>query len=63
MAEPQFRKSTNSANNGCVEFAATGDLVLMRDSKNPAGPVLTFTRREINAFLLGAKAGEFEDLT
>ncbi|MCG5214675.1 DUF397 domain-containing protein [Streptosporangium sp. KLBMP 9127] len=31
----------------------------MRDSKNPAGPVLRFTHGEWAAFLDGAKSGEF----
>lgn len=30
----------------CFEFAVQGDLVLMRDSKNPDGPVLTFPCRD-----------------
>ena len=34
----------------------------LRDSKDPVGPVLTFTRGELRAFLEGAKAGEFDDL-
>jgi hypothetical protein len=34
--------------------------VLLRDSKQPAGPVLEFTRREWQAFLAGCKDGEFD---
>lgn len=61
----QWRKAAASNGNGaCVELAAgrTG-VVYMRDSKDPQGAVLTFTRREIAAFLDGARAGEFNDLT
>lgn len=32
----------------------------MRDSKNPDGPVLVFNKKEWKAFILGVKAGEFE---
>ena len=32
----------------------------MRDSKDPAGPVLTFTRAEWRAFLGGMRGGEFD---
>jgi hypothetical protein len=32
----------------------------VRDSKNPDGPVLTFTEAEVTAFLAGARAGEFD---
>jgi uncharacterized protein DUF397 len=34
----------------------------MRDSKDPQGAVLTFTRREIAAFLDEATREEFNDL-
>jgi len=59
-----FRKSSFSASNGsCVEFAEAPDgFILVRDSKDPDGARLRFTRAEIDAWLLGAKAGEFDDL-
>jgi hypothetical protein len=31
----------------------------VRDSKDPAGPMLTFTPDEWTAFIAGAKIGEF----
>jgi hypothetical protein len=46
----------------CVEVAAIDGGIAVRDSKDPAGPVLHFTRGEILAFLQGAKAGEFDDM-
>lgn len=60
----QWRKAAASTGNGaCVELAAgDGGAVLLRDSKDPQGPVLTFTRLEIAAFLSGARLGEFDDL-
>jgi len=60
----KWRKSTFSQDNGCVEFADLGDgIVGVRDSKlGDTSPVLSFTRREIDAWLHGAKAGEFDDL-
>lgn len=58
-----FRKSTYSGANGnCVEFAPTTTGVAMRDSKNPNGAVLDFTKAEIAAMIAGVKAGEFDDL-
>jgi len=33
---------------------------MVRDSKNPAGYVLTFTPGEWNAFIEGVKDGEFD---
>lgn len=35
-------------------------LVLVRDSKDPDGEQLSFTRAEWAGFLAGAKAGEFD---
>jgi hypothetical protein len=35
----------------------------MRDSKAPLGGTLMFTRAEINAWVQGVRAGEFDDLT
>jgi hypothetical protein len=35
----------------------------VRDSKNPDGPVLTFTTREWKAFREGVKGGEFDQST
>jgi Domain of unknown function (DUF397) len=58
-----WRKSTRSNGSGdCVEIAELPDLVAVRDSKNPAGPVLRFTPSQWQAFIGGAKDGAF-DLT
>lgn len=55
-----WKKSTFSEGGGeCVEVAMTQGGVLVRDSKNPGGPVLWFTRFEWIAFLYGVLAGEF----
>jgi hypothetical protein len=57
-----WRTSTYSDGLQCVELAAIDGDVAVRDSKDPGGPVLHFTRGEMLAFLQGAKAGEFDDL-
>ena len=57
-----WRTSTYSDGMQCVELAAVDGDIAVRDSKDPAGPVLHFTRGEMLAFLQGAKAGEFDDL-
>ena len=43
-----------------VQVMIDESMVHMRDSKDPQGPVLTFTKAEWNAFVLGAKDGEFD---
>lgn len=61
--EVSWRKSAASLQGmACVEVGKTGDLVLMRDSKDPDGPVLRFTPAEWAAFMDGMKAGEFDSL-
>ncbi|GGM35674.1 hypothetical protein GCM10012275_03650 [Longimycelium tulufanense] len=44
-----------------VEIAFVEDVVVMRDGKEPAGPVLVFTHAEWDAFVEGAKDGEFDE--
>ena len=47
----------------CVELAVAGDdLIALRHSKHPEIGPLYYSRREIDAFLDGAKRGEFDHL-
>ncbi len=59
---PVWVKSSLSFSNGnCVEVAELpGGSVGVRHSKDPGGPVLTFTRQEWDAFLGGVRLGEFD---
>jgi hypothetical protein len=60
----EWRKSTVSNPNGnCVELAAMPDgSVAVRNSRQPEGPALVYTRAEVSAFLAGVRKGEFDDL-
>lgn len=60
----RWRKSSASNPTGnCVELAdLRPDAVAVRNSRNPNGPVLVYTRAEMAAFLSGIRAGEFDDL-
>ena len=51
------------ATSECVELARERDMILLRDSKSPEVPAFRYTTEEFRAFIDGAKAGEFDDLT
>ncbi|WP_246570865.1 DUF397 domain-containing protein [Kineosporia corallincola] len=60
LANVAWIKSSRSGVNGnCVEVAFLGEgRVALRDSKDPQGPVLRFTRGEWTAFIQGVAEGE-----
>lgn len=62
--EVPFFKATKTVPNGnCVEMARlNGGNIAVRHSKNPNGPAIIYTPAEIDAFLDGAKKGEFDGL-
>jgi hypothetical protein len=65
VSEPEpvglvWRKSTASADGGCVEVAVGAETVYVRNSRHAAGPFLEFRPREWSAFLEGACNGEFD---
>lgn len=63
----RWRKaSASNATGSCVEVAAvtgiTDAAVAVRNSRDPNGPALLYTRAELAAFIRGVKDGEFDDL-
>jgi hypothetical protein len=61
LAQSQWRKSSFSGVNGCVECAVTSDgWIAIRDSKNPDAGVQRYNRLEWEAFLAGVHNGEFD---
>ncbi|RAY16645.1 DUF397 domain-containing protein [Actinomadura craniellae] len=64
MSELTWQKSRRSNPSGnCVEMAElpTGEIAV-RNSRYPHGPVIIYTRAEIEAFVGGAKDGDFDHL-
>lgn len=56
-----FRKAVDSAIVNCVEVAALPQGgVRVRDSKDPGGPVVSYTDQEWHGFIQAIKDGEFE---
>ena len=55
-----WRKNSHSNLNSCVEVAVVAGGVAVRNSRDPQGPMLEFTAEEWQAFLDGAKGGEFD---
>jgi Domain of unknown function (DUF397) len=62
LSQAVWRKSSASGpySDNCVEVAFVNDAIAVRDSKHPDGPVLLFTQGEWDAFVGGAKDGEFD---
>ena len=55
-----WRRSAASGEAAAVEVALLDDGVAVRDSRRPDGDVLFFTPAEWDAFVGGAKDGEFD---
>ncbi len=59
-----WRKSSFSGPDGnCVELATLPSaMIAVRNSNRPEAGTLLFTRAEMSAWVLGCRAGEFDDL-
>ena len=62
LSQAAWHKSSYSGANGdCVEVAGNlPGVVAVRDSKDRGGPALVLQRAEWQAFLSGAKGGQFD---
>ena len=57
--EADWRKSSLSEAGNCVEVAKPGDVVLVRDSRNPEGDPLALSVLGFTGFVALINAGEF----
>ena len=64
LRDVTWRKSRHSNSQGtCVELAVLpGGSIAVRNSRDSDSPALIYTPAEVDAFIRGAKDGEFDDL-
>jgi hypothetical protein len=64
LSKAAWRKSSFSdAGGNCVEVAPLHDgTIAVRNSKRPEAGTVLFTPAEMDAWIKGCKAGEFDDL-
>lgn len=56
-----WRKAARSAGNGaCVEIAQVNGQIAVRDSKDPEGPILSYSARVFRSFLRATKNGSID---
>lgn len=55
-----WKKSSKSGTSNCVEVRQDGEDILVRNSTRPDGAFVSYTPAEWDAFIEGAKAGEFD---
>ncbi|MEU3455956.1 DUF397 domain-containing protein [Micromonospora sp. NPDC006766] len=55
-----WQRAEDDTSESAVEVAFVDDLIGMRNSAEPDGPVLVFTQAEWDAFVAGAQDGEFD---
>lgn len=62
LTDAVWQKSSRSGpySDNCVEVAFVDGAIAVRDSTHSDGPILLFTQQEWDAFVGGAKDGEFD---
>jgi hypothetical protein len=60
LSRAVWQRAEGDDSEGAVEIAFVDDLIGMRNSAEPDGPVLVFTQAEWDAFVAGAQDGEFD---
>jgi predicted secreted Zn-dependent protease len=57
-----WRTARNCNGGACVQVAATNHGILLGSSRQPTGPVLSYTPDEWHEFVAGIKKGDFDEL-
>jgi hypothetical protein len=62
LGELNWRVARLCNGGSCVRVAPHGDTVVIGDTKNPDGPILSYSRAEFRDFVEGIRQGDFDDL-
>ena len=54
-----FKSSYSTPSEACVEVSDRGPLVAFRDSKDPEGPELEYSRETVSSFITAVVRGDF----
>ncbi|MCM0679007.1 DUF397 domain-containing protein [Micromonospora phytophila] len=60
LSRAVWQRAEGDSSESAVEVAFVDDLIGMRNSAEPDGPMLVFTQAEWDAFVAGAQDGEFD---
>lgn len=60
MNEVWFKSSKSGSSGSCVEVCNQGDIVKVRDSKNPGGGCLVLSKTSFTDFIDAVKNGQFD---
>lgn len=60
LSRASWQRAPGDQSEGAVEVAFVDNLVGLRNSGQPQGPILIFTMDEWEAFVAGAQDGEFD---
>jgi len=63
LGDLAWRVARNCDGGSCIRVASSAGMIVIGDTKNPRGPVLSYTRAEWDAFVTGIRQGDFDDLT
>ena len=61
-AEINWRRSTSCHGGTCLEVASLGDMIAIRDSSKPDGPIITYAFSRWCEFVQMIKDGAFDEL-
>jgi predicted secreted Zn-dependent protease len=62
LAELNWQVARECNGGACIQVAAQGEQIVIGDSKNPKGPILTYSRTEWDAFANGLRQGDFDGI-